>query len=98
MKSMIAAAEQLPPILDPFEINIKPLKLIKPNLVVSPKRRHELGKARAGVIAPIPVPNRDNDNLSPTRANIGTTACHRLGEGPGEEGKQSLEKKTARWL
>lgn len=34
MKFIIAIAEQLPPILHPFEINIKPLKLISPSLVV----------------------------------------------------------------
>ena len=82
MKCMIATAEQLPPILDPFEINIKPLKLIRPTLVVPLKTQHKLGKVWAGSIAPLPVPNGDNHNLFPTRANIGTTACHRLGEGP----------------
>ena len=38
MKRMIATAEQLPLILDPFQINIKPLKPTRPSLVVPPKR------------------------------------------------------------
>lgn len=68
MICMIAVADPLPPVLDPFKINIKPLKWIRPSLVVPPKRQHELRKVWAGDIAPLPVPNRDNHSLSTTRA------------------------------
>lgn len=72
-------------------INTKPTKTDWTHSGLVPKMGHELGMVGIVGIALLPAPNGADHN--PAGPRTGTIPSHRQ----GEDGKQSLEKKTARW-